>query len=293
MHAFIVQLREPINLHGSLEVFRRPGTDLIDSWDGARLMRTAPTPAGFVPYMCLVPESGPHDQIDVLVRNPSDETLIQVAVRELFMAAPPEFGSLIASDAVVGSLNAKFPGIRPVLQPDLFTALVRSISAQQINLRWAATIRERLAQKYGDRHEIDGLAVYSLNAHRLSEADPADIRALQFTMRKAESVVSVATAFADGSLSLEDLIDLPDDDVIDRLVALRGIGLWSAEWILCRTLGRPRVVAGDLGVRKAVGAIYANGSLPSESDVRRLTAHWGPSAGIAQALALYNLAFAS
>ena len=83
---------------------------------------------------------------------------------------------------------------------------------------------------------------------------------------------------------------MPDEDLIAHLTQIRGIGRWSAEWFLARTLGRPRVVAGDLGVRKAVGRMYLGGAMPSEDEVRRLTAHWGASATHVQALALHDLA---
>jgi 3-methyladenine DNA glycosylase/8-oxoguanine DNA glycosylase len=59
---------------------------------------------------------------------------------------------------------------------------------------------------------------------------------------------------------------------------------------LARTLGRPHVVAGDLGVRKAVGIAYFDGARPSENEVRRATVHWGESAAVAQALLLHALA---
>ena len=65
--------------------------------------------------------------------------------------------------------------------------------------------------------------------------------------------------------------------------------MWTAEWILARTLGRPRVVAGDLGVRKAIGIAYRKGVMPSEHEVRDLTAHWHVSAAHAQALLLHGL----
>jgi len=175
------------------------------------------------------------------------------------------------------------------LQFDLLGALVRSISAQQVNLRWAATTRRRLAEAFGKRHLVAGHPVYSLSATRLAAASVEEIRALQFTTRKAEYIIGVAQAIADGHLDTQSLAVLPDDEVISRLTALRGIGLWTAEWILTRTLGRPRVVAGDLGVRKVVGMAYLRSPLASEAEVRKATAHWGASAGIAQALLLHSL----
>jgi DNA-3-methyladenine glycosylase II len=187
-------------------------------------------------------------------------------------------------------LDVRFPGIRQIRQLDIFTALIRCISAQQVNLRWAVTTRRRLAEAFGHPHEIDGEVVYALDPERVARADPAQIRQMQFTTSKSLSIVATAQALlANTDLELDHLNELEDEDVIQRLSAIRGIGRWSAEWVLARTLGRPRVVAGDLGVRKAVGLAYAAKALPSESEVRSATAHWGESAGAAQALLLHAL----
>jgi DNA-3-methyladenine glycosylase II len=178
----------------------------------------------------------------------------------------------------------------PLLYRDPFTALIRSISAQQVNLRWAATIRARLAQRYGTRHAVGEWAVWSLQPGLLAEARLEDLRELQLTTAKSLSVIDVARAAQAGELRLQDLDALDDEQVITHLAGLRGIGRWSAEWFLARTLGRPRVVAGDLGVRKAIGRLYATPAIPSELEVRRLTAHWGAAATHAQALTLHDLA---
>ena len=94
-----------------------------------------------------------------------------------------------------------------------------------------------------------------------------------------------------GGPTMSRLCCAADAMVIARLTALRGLGLWTAEWFLARALGRPRVAAGDLGVRKAVGAIYLQGQMPTEAHVRELTAHWGEAAGVAQQLVLHALGF--
>jgi DNA-3-methyladenine glycosylase II len=196
---------------------------------------------------------------------------------------------------VVARIAARFPGITPVLQPDLLTAVVRSISAQQITLRFAAVLRGRLARRYGRRHQVPvpgdppAAEVWSLDPHRLATAEVADLRELQFSTSKATAIIAFAQAVAAGERSLEDLAALEDEAVVERLVAFPGIGRWTAEWLLARTLGRPRVVAGDLGVRKAVGAAYLDGRMPSEAEVRAVTAHWGAAAGVAQQQLLHWL----
>jgi DNA-3-methyladenine glycosylase II len=179
--------------------------------------------------------------------------------------------------------------VRQIRQLDLFTALIRCISAQQVNLRWAVTTRRRLAEQFGTRYEIDGLTVYQLEPERLASVAPEAIRALQFTTSKSQFIVAVAQAMASRRISLAELTQLPDEEVIARLTSIRGIGRWSAEWVLARTMGRACVVAGDLGVRKAVGLAYLSTPRPSEAAVRQATAHWGVSAGTAQALLLHAL----
>jgi 3-methyladenine DNA glycosylase/8-oxoguanine DNA glycosylase len=166
---------------------------------------------------------------------------------------------------------------------------VRAISAQQVNLTWASTTRRRLAEAFGIEHAVGGGSVRSLDIERLAAADPLELRALQFTNAKARSIVELAQAALDGQLERDVLDALPDEEVIARLVTLRGIGEWSAEWTLARGLGRPRVVAGDLGVRKAVGKAYLDGRMPSAAEVRERTAHWGRAATAAQALLLEDL----
>ncbi|HEU5439479.1 MAG TPA: hypothetical protein VFU88_09325 [Ktedonobacterales bacterium] len=282
-----VELPGPLDLAASLEMFRRAGDDGIDRFDGARLMRTLPLPDGqAVAYAATLAGTIKRPALEVTVAEPRDLPVVEAALRATFLMPPLEYDLLLAEDAVVARLEARFRGLRQVRQFDLFAALVRSISAQQVNLRWAATTRRRLAEAFGERHEVAGEWVYRLDPARLAAARVEEIRALQFTTRKAEYIIHTAQAMAEGRLALTELEPLEDAAVVERLVALRGLGRWTAEWILARTLGRPVVVAGDLAVRKAVGAAYLNEALPSEAAVRTATAHWGASAGVAQALLL-------
>jgi DNA-3-methyladenine glycosylase II len=280
----------PIDIHGSLALYQRSGDDFVDRWDGARLIRAVMHGAGqWTPVVaCAVREPG-GAAFEVLVQGGAPVETVREIVANAFMAAPADFQRLVTEDPVVAALDSRFPGNRQIRQLDVFTALIRCISTQQVNLRWAVTTRRRLAETFGRRYEIDGQTVYALDPELLAQADPSQIRALQFTTSKSVSIVATARAMVDGGLHLKDLQDLDDEVVIERLVKIRGIGPWSAEWVLARTLGRPRVVAGDLGVRKAVGLAYLGTPEVSEPEVRRLTSHWRESAGVAQALLLYAL----
>jgi DNA-3-methyladenine glycosylase II len=289
-------LPAPLDIGASLEGFRRWGDDLIDRWDGERLLRALPLSSdggaswAAIRAVAVGDRTAPSLAVEVALddgRLRPAEAL--AALRATFVAAMPGFAELAAADPVIGALDARYPGLRPVLQPDLFTALVRSISAQQVNLRWAAETRRRLALAFGVRLEVAGEFVFRLDPAVIAGAAVSEIRALQFTTRKAESIVALADEFASGRLGTADLVVLEDDAVIERLTRLRGIGRWSAEWILARTLGRPRVVAGDLGVRKAVARAYLARPIAGEDEIRSATGHWGEAAVVAQALLLRTL----
>src|SRR5439155_14504131 len=172
------------------------------------------------------------------------------AVSATFLTAPPQFTELLESDAVVADADARFPGLRPVLHPDLFTALVRSVTAQQLSLRWAAVVRRRIAEAFGKRHELGyGSWLISLSPEPLSGSRPEDLRALQLSGRQSAAIIGIAQACIEGRLDQRDVAQLPAEEVIAQLVQLPGIGRWTAEWILVRTFCCPVVVAGDLGVR--------------------------------------------
>ena len=286
---FTVPIERSVNAAESLELFRRWGDDGMDRWDGRFLVRTVRCGERCAAYAAEWRDSAA--AFEVWTEGGADQGLVEAEISRTFVRRPAGFAALSASDPVIGRLDKLYPGLRPVRQPDLLHALVRHVSAQQINLRWAVTTRRRLAETFGDRHEVGEQAVYSLNGGRLAAAGVDAIRALQFTTRKAEYIVGIGAAIASGALELTDLDQMPDEEVIARLTSIRGIGVWTAEWILARTMDRPRVVAGDLAVRKAVGIAYLADPLPSEREVREAASHWGDGALHAQALLLH--AFAS
>jgi DNA-3-methyladenine glycosylase II len=288
--AFDLALPGPLDVPASLERVSRWGDDLLERWDGATLVRTTTSQGAPIPYAVISTGALAQPRLRVYVRTPRERPAVEAALRALFIVPEGDaLARLAARDPAVGRLARAYPGVRGLRQTDGLAALVRAISAQQVNLTWAATTRRRLAELVGVRLTVGAHAVLALDAAQLARATVADLRALQFTTRKSEYLITVAQGVTDGSLDLQALAAAADDAVIARLVAVRGLGRWTAEWYLARVLGRPVVVAGDLGVRKAVGALYLGGAMPSEAQVRELTAHWSAAAAVAQELALYAL----
>jgi DNA-3-methyladenine glycosylase II len=284
-----VSLAGPLDIPLSLDGLSRWGDDGLDRWDSHVLLRTVPVDAGHAAFAATPTGSIELPAFGVTCAPTAALPTVTAAVNAMFLAPDSNWDELLARDHILRTLDARYPGCRPLRYFDLYGMLVRSISAQQVNLTWAATTRRRLAERFGTLHRVAGHKVYSLDPERLAGVPVAALRELQFTTRKAEYIVGTARAIVDGVIDARALQAMDDREVERTLVAVRGIGLWTAEWMLVRYLGRARVVAGDLGVRKAVGRAYLSDPLPSEDAVRRATAHWGENAAVAQHLLLHAL----
>jgi DNA-3-methyladenine glycosylase II len=277
----------PLDVAGSLSFLSRNGDDYLDRWDGERWVRTLASGPRNIPFSCRLQGTIEKPSLEVRIQNPRDVVEVREAASRSFILAGRGFGSLLKKDPILARLNKKFPGIRQVRQFDLFYGLLRTISAQQINLRLAATLRRRLAESYGEKLPVGDDFVYGLRPEALAKSRMQDLRTLQFSTHKSESILAVAETLAGGKLNLKKLLNMNDAEAMRALTDLRGIGPWSAEWILVRCLGRPRLVAGDLGVRKAVAMAYLGKAMASEEEVRQAVAHWGAQATTAQAILLH------
>jgi 3-methyladenine DNA glycosylase/8-oxoguanine DNA glycosylase len=237
------------------------------------------------------PVGTPVPSLDVAVpaAAEADVAAVRDLVAGMFVMPPPSWPGLLARDRVLRDLVDRVPLIRVLTITDPLYALTRTITAQQVHLRFATTIRARLAELVGERFEVDGVTVRSIDPDRLAGTPVADLRALQFSERKAAYLTGVAAAVAAGRLDVPALAELDDDAVVAELTAMHGIGRWTAEWFLIRVLGRPAVAAGDVAVRRAVGRLYDAG-YPTEPAVRQLTEHWGDAAHVAQQIVLETCA---
>jgi DNA-3-methyladenine glycosylase II len=209
--------------------------------------------------------------------DPHDATIEPVVASLLGLPFDLEaFASFAAgADPVLARLAGALVGFRPPLAPVPFEALVTSITAQQVSLRAAFAIRTRLIARYGDLGER--AHAFPTRA-QLAAARETDLVALGLSRRKAEYVVGLARL----DLDLDGLAALPDDEVKARLIAVRGLGEWTADWFLARHLGRPRAwPAGDLGLRKAVSAFYADGRPLSTEEVRAMDTRFAPFQNLA------------
>jgi DNA-3-methyladenine glycosylase II len=180
-------------------------------------------------------------------------------------AADPVLAALIDR---LGTVPARRRPPRPS-PGEHYAGLVRTIVGQQLSTRAAQAIWERVLAHFGGRPP---------SPEEVLAADPEELRAAGGLSRsKTAYLRSLAEHVVDGSLELGRLDELDDDAVIAELVAVKGIGEWSAHMFLMFQLERPDVLApGDLGIRKGVQISYGLQSLPTPAEIVAIAEPWRP-----------------
>jgi DNA-3-methyladenine glycosylase II len=143
----------------------------------------------------------------------------------------------------------------------------------------ARIIRTLMIETYGPRQTIDGETYYAFpHAETLGAAPLEELRALKLSQRKAEYVQGIALEALNSSpQGFESLHRMSDDAVIQRVLAIRGVGRWTAQWVLIRALGRPDALPlGDLALRRVVSQVFFDGADLSDGQVEEFAARWSP-----------------
>jgi DNA-3-methyladenine glycosylase II len=171
--------------------------------------------------------------------------------------------------ALVARIGPLDHGARRRGRPDdAYGSLVRTIVGQQLSTKAARTIYGRLATLFGDRPPTPV---------ELIAADEDTLRAVGISRQKIGYLRDLAHRVRTSELELEVLHELPDDEVSERITAVKGLGRWSADMFLMFHLRRPDVLpVGDLGIRRAVERAYGLLELPDEDELRTLAGPWRP-----------------
>jgi DNA-3-methyladenine glycosylase II len=189
------------------------------------------------------------------------------------------FYASAADHPVFGPLIGRLHGLKAFRPAGLFDMLVTAVVEQQISLVAARQIRARLVRAFGD--EAEGEPVFP-TPETLAEAPIEALTACGLSRQKAGYVTGVAAEIVAGSLDLDALERAPDDEVRARIVALRGFGPWSADYVLIRGLARPDAVPfDDVAVRSVIGKALGDGSRPTPAQAAALLAPLAPYRGLA------------
>jgi DNA-3-methyladenine glycosylase II len=182
---------------------------------------------------------------------------------------------LAANDPILAPVIAAHGLFKPVPHTDYYWELVDSIISQQLSIKAARTIEGRFLDLFGGIQP---------KPEQLLSKTVEELRAVGLSRAKASYVLDLAQHIADGQLQLDRIAELPNDAVIKELVAVKGIGEWTAHMFLIFALGRLDVLpVGDLGIRSGIQKLYGFDHLPTPPESQDLANrnNWHPYESIA------------
>ncbi len=282
--------RPPYRFDFALTYFTRRAGELVDRAedgvyrrlfvvDGAPLLAELRSEAGGALALCVRPTEGATPPPDGAVER------IAATLRRT-LGLDDDLGGLraaVAGDPQLSDLSARFAGLRLISTPAPFEAFVWAVLGQQISLHVAFRLKAALVRRCGVCAEFDGVPYWAFpTAEVLAAADPDELAALGLGRRKAATIVSTAGLVAAGSLDLDALGRLPLEEAERELVALHGVGPWTAHYTLLRGLRTADACpVSDGGLMVACGSLYGLGRKASVAEVAAFAERWRPYRGYA------------
>lgn len=210
-----------------------------------------------------------------------EQQILEKTVRHMFSAdfdLTPVYERMRQQEGL-RVLTERFAGLRYLLDSDLFQSMVKTIIGQQVNLAFAASLTHRLLELAGDTvvDESGQPFLAFPTPEAVARLEPSDLRVLQFSQRKAEYIIDYARAIVNGSIDLERLWTMEDEEIVAYLTQLRGIGRWTVECLMMFGMGRPDLLpAADIGLRNGIQLVYGLTDKPDEKEIRRIGEEWAP-----------------
>jgi DNA-3-methyladenine glycosylase II len=281
----------PFRLDLTVWTLRRRPDNAVDRWDGHTYRRVLPLPGG--PAEVVVTQVGPLE--DPRLRVSLEGESLHSTVRAVVVAALErllglrldlgDFYRFAIRQRRLARLAQRFVGMKPPRYATVFEGIANAIACQQVTLTVGIRVLNRLIASYGaaipDAGAVDGAVHAFPRPADLAVLKPDELRRIGFSLQKGRALIDLAQSIAAEHLDLEGLADLPDQEAIDQLCSLRGVGRWTAEYVLLRGLGRINVFPGDdVGGRNNLQRwLKLEGPLDYEG-VRRTLMRWQRFGGL-------------
>ncbi len=182
------------------------------------------------------------------------------------------FYAMAKRDALLKNLVKEHYGYRIIGQPDLFESLVWAVLGQQINLQFAYTLKQRFVQQFGNKLVFDRTPYFMFpTPDAVAALGDADLLPLQFSRQKSKYTQLIAQAFADGELSKEKLSGLPLSEAKEKLMKIKGVGNWTANYALMKTFRyRDALPLEDAGIHNAIKNLQKMTRKPTLEEVKHI-----------------------
>lgn len=174
------------------------------------------------------------------------------------------------------SICKKYKGLRLIGIPNLIEAISWAIIGQQINLTFAYTLKKRLIENFGELISYQDKSVYVFpKPEVIAKLTDEDLRPLQFSRSKIKYLTGVAQAIVEGRISKEILSNMAYDDAKAKLIELKGVGNWTADYVLMKCLRFPDAFPiSDVGVHNAIKFQLGMENKPSIEEIEKMAAQW-------------------
>ena len=284
---FWLDLLPPFRLDLTVWALRRRASNQIDQWDGATYTRV------------LVLDGQP---VKVAVSQPrasaSERLLVTATSRTPLVDLPGSIGGILARmlgcrvdisafadlarrDPTISDLARRFQGLKPPRFPSLFEALLNAFACQQVSLDVGLLLLNRLTQQYGLAWEDEqGTRAAFPGPEQLVTVSLDQFRELGWSRQKARAALELASLLVQEPSAFSSLETLSNEQICQMILPLRGVGRWSAEYVLLRGLGRIDMFPGDdVGAQNNLKRLLALDEKLTYARIKALTTRWQPYAG--------------
>jgi DNA-3-methyladenine glycosylase II len=269
-----IQIEGPYNFDRVLE---RHALDPLSNIDRNNRIIKVPNVLNDEPHVVEVKAAGTVDNPIFMLRgiNQTFQSALMESVSEIFqwnVPLNPILEHFQKTD--LHELFNEHIGTPLVLDFDVFGCLLKCIIHQQLNLKFAYTLTERFVKTFG--FEQKGVWFYP-SPETVAGLEVSQLRELQFSQRKAEYVIGVGKAVAEGELNLESLKHASEEEIFNRLIKLRGVGNWTIQNLLLFGLGRQNLFpTADIGIQNALKKLYKLEQKPTLEQMEQYKKEWEP-----------------
>ena len=284
---FVLKPIPPFRLDFTVWALRRRTRNLIDRWDGTTYRRVILMEGR--PIELAVRQQGSAVAPKLIVtatplpRTPLDRRRIRMVVDRLLGVRIDltDWYRTAASHGQLRPLADMFRGMKPPRFPTMFEALVNAFACQQLSLEVGLELLNRLAILCSTRRRFPNARYAFPTAHEVARLSAAELLAIGLSRQKVRALLGLARAIQRREVDLESLARAEDSVVRRRLLELRGVGRWTAEYVLLRGLGRLHVFPGDdVGAQKRLARWLGRPGPLDYAGVGKAVARWQPYAGL-------------
>jgi len=285
--SFQLKPKPPFRLDLTAWALRRRPDNIVDRWDGQTYGRVLVIDGS--PLEIEVTQTGTlgNPRVQIAVTGPQHSPRLKATVTsalERMLGLPTDlsgFYSFARHDKKLWELSQRFLGLKPPRFPDLFEALSNAFSCQQLSLSVGIILLSRLAMNYGVPFQKGDSTVYSFaRPDRLARSEVQALRRLGFSRNKGRFLMELAQRVTEETLDLKRIENLDDEAALKELYQLRGVGRWTAEYVLLRGMSRLNIFpSDDIGARNKLRSILNLRKLLDDEGVKRILRKWSPYAG--------------